>query len=100
MNEKDFLKIYIPALEKALENDEINTGFHVTLPIDYVPKDISKSVEIYMDNNYDKFKVLFDMEAAYFDAKNHNFEFIDGVQTSEYRAKLFETIADYKRGIE
>ncbi len=32
MKTQDFYKIYLPALEKALQNDDINEGFYVSRP--------------------------------------------------------------------
>ncbi|SDI09148.1 hypothetical protein [Chryseobacterium jejuense] len=36
MKPQDFYKIYLPALEKAFQNDGINDGFYVKGPEEYI----------------------------------------------------------------
>lgn len=45
MKTEDFYKIYIPALEKAFQNDSINWGFYVKSPEDYLDDEVSAQKE-------------------------------------------------------
>lgn len=98
MEDQLFFKYYIPALEIALTNENINHGYMVYGPDWYIEeKDIRDSIDLFEQNNYEKYYSLFDLVGLYFDAKSHNFSAVDGVDISIYKFKLNETIEEYKK---
>ncbi|TZF92343.1 hypothetical protein FW781_21640 [Chryseobacterium panacisoli] len=70
MKTEDFYKIYIPALEKAFQNDSINLVFYVKSPEDYLDDEVSAQIDQYSNENED---VFLEKGAYFFDAKSHNF---------------------------
>lgn len=80
METKDFYKIYIPALEKALENDSINAGFYVKPPEDYLGSELAKQVVEYLEEKEDSFT---EKVAYYFDAKSHHFPSIQNINIDD-----------------
>ncbi|MEJ5104994.1 hypothetical protein [Chryseobacterium sp. MYb328] len=93
MRSHDFYKIYLPALEKALQNDEVNEGFYVKGPEDYIDPKLIEKVTQYLEEYEDDFlkKV-----AYYFDEKSHNFPSIQGVDIEVYKEQLKSYISKLK----
>ncbi|MGE8553546.1 MAG: hypothetical protein ACN6OB_06355 [Chryseobacterium jejuense] len=85
MKPQKFYKIYLPALEKALQNDEVNEGFYVKGPEDYIDPECIEEITLYLEENEDGF---LEKVAYYFDAKSHNFPSIQGVDIEVYRKQL------------
>lgn len=94
MKTEDFYKIYIPALEKALQNDSINLGFYVKSPEDYLDDEVSAQIDQYSDENGD---VFLEKVAYYFDAKSHNFSFVQEVEIDLYKADLIAEMVRLKK---
>ena len=98
MNEKEFFSLYIPALEQALLNDDTNDDFSVLGP-DWFVKDKSKLEKIYSfeDENFEKYKSLFQNVAYYFGAKSHNFNTINGIKKEIFKNNLGVEILKLKK---
>ncbi|WP_080779089.1 hypothetical protein [Chryseobacterium phocaeense] len=94
MKEKDFYNIYIPALEKALENDNINYEFYVKSPEDYLDDDLSKKISNYLEENESSFT---EKVSYYFDAKSHNFPSILNINIEDYKANLIREMLEIKK---
>ena len=96
MKTEDFYKIYIPALEKAFQNDSINLGFYVKSPEDYLDLDdeLADKVEQYLEEHEDTF---LEKVAYYFDAKSHHFRSVQGVKIDLYKADLVAEIVKIKK---
>ncbi|HEY1056626.1 MAG TPA: hypothetical protein VGE24_15875 [Emticicia sp.] len=100
MEDNEFFKIYIQALEKALNNDEVNYGFYVYNPYDYIEDDILlKRLEKFESENYDRFSHFFDLVSFYFDAKSHNFDTVGKYSIYEYREKVVKELDFMKKKI-
>ncbi len=76
MDKASFFKIYIPVLEKSLQNDHKNYGFYVKSPEDYLCDSLAREIGEYLENNEDFFT---EKVGYYFDAKSHNFSKVQGV---------------------
>jgi hypothetical protein len=98
MNKLEFYNLYIPALIKALLNEDNWEQFNVKGPEHFL--DVSdqkqKGIEIYLDQVAGQDKFL-DSVACYFDAKSHGFSEIDGVKIEVYKSNLKNEIAKYKK---
>lgn len=98
MNQLEFYKYYIPALIKALVNENTGEQFNVKGPEHYfkVSDEKLKEIEIYLDKvaGHDKF---LDNVAYYFDAKSHGFNEIDKVKIEDYRKNLENEILKCKK---
>lgn len=97
MNEILFFKLYIAALELALNQDDNNLGFYVKGPEEFIDNNYMNDVEIFINSNYEKHKSLFDLVDVYFDALSHYSTQIDGISIESYKSKLIEIIDDYKK---
>ncbi len=93
MKTQDFYKIYIPALEKAFQNDGVNEGFYVKGPEDYINPESIEEVTRYLEENEDEF---LEKVAYYFDAKSHNFPSIQGVDIEVYKEQLKSYVLNLK----
>ena len=98
MNLNNFYSIYIPALEKALESDDVNYGFYVKDPSDYIQcsSDELKEIEIFLDKISGENNFL-DKVAYYFDAKSHNFPNIQGIEIEDYKEIIKKEIIALKK---
>ncbi|RFS17095.1 hypothetical protein [Emticicia sp. C21] len=97
MEDKEFFEIYINALEKALNNDEVNYGFSVYAPYDYIDDDaLLKRLEKFESDNYNRFSHFFDLIAFYFDAKSHYFDTVGKYSVEEYREKVIKELNTIK----
>lgn len=83
----DFYKLYIPALEQALKNDSVNTGFYVKPPEDYLDIELAKQVAEYLEEKEDAFT---EKVAYYFDAKSHYFPSIQNIHIDDYKEDLIK----------
>lgn len=103
MSQLDFYRYYIPALIKALTNENSWEQFNVKGPEHYlnISDEKQNEIEIYLDQIAGQDKFLDDV-AYYFDAKSHGFNEIDGVKIEDYRKNLENEILKYKKkyGIE
>jgi hypothetical protein len=92
-----FVQIYMEALEAALSNDNINLGFHVKGPEDYIDDRYIISAEVVISDNHDRYSKLFEMVDSYFDSLSHYSNDVDGIEAELVRDELFKFILDYKR---
>ncbi|SFQ02159.1 hypothetical protein SAMN04515674_108186 [Pseudarcicella hirudinis] len=57
MEDKEFFRIYLEALDKALANDEVNFGFNIYYSYDYIEEEtVLKQIENFEEENYNRFK--------------------------------------------
>ncbi len=97
MDDRDFFKNYIPALEIAL-SFEGNIPFSVKGPDWFIDDDkLRHELDLFEQSNFDKHEKLFQMVALYFDAWDHNFGEIDGVSIADYKKQLEAEIEVYKK---
>lgn len=97
MNDQEFFKHYIPALETSLAF-ESKEDFDVKGPDWFVEDEqIRNELDLFEQKNYERYKTLFDIVAYYLDARAHNFNEIDGVSLSDYKKKLELEIEIYKK---
>lgn len=97
MNDENFFKNYIPALEASLAF-ESKEDFDAKGPDWFVEDDqVRDELDLFEQKNYERYKSLFDMVAYYLDARAHNFNEIDGIILSEYKKKLEAEIEIYKK---
>lgn len=98
MNQLEFYEYYIPALIKALVNENTGEQFNVKGPEHYLNVSVEKQkeIEIYLDKVAGQDKFL-DNVAYYFDAKSHGFNEIDGVKIEDYRKNLENEILKCKK---
>ena len=98
MNKFEFYKYYIPALIKALMNENNWEQFNVKGPEHFlnVPEKKQKEIEKYLDQQAGEDQFL-DKVAYYFDAKSHGFPEIDGVKIEIFKKNLESEIFKYKR---
>ncbi len=101
MNKSDFYKLYIPALIKALLNEDNWEQFNVRSPEHFLNLPEQKIIEVekYLDKVAGKNKFL-DSVAYYFDAKSHGFDKINGVKIEIFRNNLEDKILKYKKKYE
>lgn len=98
MEDKEFFDIYLEALNKALDNDNVNYGFSVYNPNDYIEDELLlKKLESFEEMNYERFKNFFDLVSFYFDAKSHYFDSVGKFSIDEYRKKLIEASDTIKK---
>lgn len=93
MTLETFYSIYIPALEKALEQDDVNHGFYVKGPEHFIGEKPAAEIELFMDENPNDF---IDKVAYYFDAKSHNFPSIGNTPIEDYRRELLNEVTRIK----
>lgn len=91
----EFLKIYLPALEKALANDYINYGYYVKGPEDYIEERYLNQVDAFIKEN-SKYRDFFYTVAYYFDSKSHNFPKVGNVDIEICRIELIKQIDGLK----
>lgn len=87
MNDKIFFSYYIPALERAFEEDNVNYGFLVKQPSWFYPDSLRFDLEVYEDSHYLEYPIL-EKVAYYFDAKSHGFDMIDNTSIDDYKKNL------------
>ncbi|RXM49683.1 MULTISPECIES: hypothetical protein [unclassified Chryseobacterium] len=96
MKPQDFYKIYLPALEKAFQNDEVNDGFYVKGPEEYIDSIFLDEVTQYLEENEDAF---LEKVAYYFDAKSHYFPSINEIDIDVYKKELRDEILRIKMNL-
>ena len=98
MNQLEFYKYYIPALIKALFNENNCEQFNLKGPEHFldVSDEIQREIEIYLDKVAGQDQFL-DNVAYYFDAKSHGFNEIDGIKIEEFKQKLEDEINRYRK---
>ncbi|MDW9382600.1 hypothetical protein [Chryseobacterium sp. JV558] len=94
MKKEEFYKIYIPALEKAFQNDSINLGFYVKSPEDYIDDEVLCQIDQYLEENED---IFLENIAYYFDAKSHNFSSVQGIKIDLYKTVLIDEMVKIKK---
>jgi hypothetical protein len=95
MKQEDFFRIYLPALERALENDEINSGFYTKNPEDFIEEKYQQEIEEHIENT-DEYKFFLNWVIDYFDAKSHYFDSINDIPIYEFRNKIIVWIKKIK----
>lgn len=96
MTKKEFYSIYIPALEKAFNNDNVNYGFYVAPPEDYININQIDEINDYLDNTEDPF---IERVGYYFDAKSHYFSSIQNISIDKYKNSLIIEMNEKKGNI-
>ncbi|WP_347216329.1 hypothetical protein [Chryseobacterium sp.] len=96
MKPEEFYKIYLPALEKAFQNDDINEGFYVKGPEEYIDSIFLEEMTQYLEENEDEF---LEKIAYYFDAKSHNFPSIQGIDIEVYKKELIDGTLIIKKNL-
>lgn len=98
MKKKEFFKVYIWALEKALENDNINHGYMVSGPEWYIDdQDLRNQMDLFEESNFERYRSLFEKVAIYFDAKSHYFNEIGQINIEKYKDILQKEILAFKK---
>ena len=77
----------MPALEKALQNDDKNYGFYVKNPEDFIEEKYQTEVADFIENEA-KYTSFFNKVDYYFDAKSHNFSQVSGIDIDNYKSKI------------
>ncbi len=95
MEEIEFFKIYIPALESALANDSKNLGYHVKGPEDFVDERYLEDLDKFIQVN-SLYAEFIDEVGYYFDAKSHYVTKIASKDIDRYRQDLLDYIAVLK----
>ncbi|OIN55618.1 hypothetical protein [Arsenicibacter rosenii] len=92
MEQNVFFFHYLKALSKALENDNINYGYHVHGPDWFIDDDqLRNEIDLFEQTYSGKYKTFLEKVAIYFDAKSHYSKKIGSQDISEYKAYiLFE----------
>jgi hypothetical protein len=98
MNQLEFYQYYIPALTKALLNENNWEQFNVKGPEYFfsASNEKQKELEIYLNQAAGQDQFLDDV-AYYFDAKSHGFPEINGVKIEVFRERLTSEILMYKK---
>ncbi len=92
MNRAEFYKVYIPALKKALANDEVNLGYYVLGPEDYIKdENIASEVSDFIDKDEENAH-YYELIEYYFDAKSHNFPNLNGESLNKVKSKILNFI--------
>jgi len=98
MSESEFYLHYIPALLKALEEEDKWEQFNVRGP-DYflnLPVEKYREIDLYLDEMAGKSEFL-DNVAYYFDAKSHGFPDVEGVKIEKFRERIQSEILKLKK---
>lgn len=98
MEKENFYRYYIPALIKALSNEDKWEQFNVKGPEYFInlSDEKQREIEIYIDRMVGKDDFL-DSVAYYFDAKSHGFSEVDGVKIEIFKKNLESKILEYKK---
>jgi hypothetical protein len=96
MDIRQFYSIYLPALNKALQEDYKNYGFCVYSPEYYVGEDKLVEIESFIDNELANNKFV-NMVDEYFDAKSHNFKKMDGVDLDTIKDEIVKRMGELQR---
>lgn len=95
MEDSIFFKLYIPAVAKVLEQDTMD---EIHGPDRFIENEYSyRQVDEFEQENFERFKDLFEPVALYVDAINHNIAEIEGVPIGNYKEHLSHTLMDYAR---
>lgn len=97
MNEVFLLRTYIEALEKALENDDVNLGYLVKDYSFYIEDDdLLLQIENYIQTTL-KNKLFFELVEMYFFAKSHYQDSSNGIRLSIVKENIIDGIKNIKR---
>ncbi|WPV66704.1 hypothetical protein [Chitinophaga sp. LS1] len=96
MDIRFFYSIYLPALTRALNEDDKNYGFFVNSPESFIDKDIELEIESFIDNELAN-DIFINMVDEYFDAKSHYFKEMNGVDIDIVKNQIIEGISKLKR---
>lgn len=94
-----FYRYYIPALEQALSEENINKPIYsIKDPTQFLvgDKNILREIDLFLDDNAGK-NTFLDMVAYYFDAISHNFLTINNININDIRFLIWENIYDIKK---
>ncbi|MFK7814525.1 MAG: hypothetical protein AB8B59_18660 [Maribacter sp.] len=97
MNRIDFYKVYIPALELAFQNDDVNYGFHVKGPDHFIESNLVNQIDQFITDNEDTF---LENVAYYFDAKSHSFSSFEWVPIEFFKSNLVSEMQKIKKTIQ
>jgi len=98
MDRVNFYKIYLPALQKALDNDNSNHGFFVYPPEYYIDKMVEREVEYCMDVELGT-DVFIQQVEEYFDAKSHYALDVRGVPIQLVKEKILNEMHTIERSL-
>ncbi len=98
MLKEEFYSYYIPALMKALSNQDKWEQFNVKGPEFFLDtsNEKQKEIEIYIDKMVGKDSFLDDV-SYYFDAISHGFCEINGIKIETFKENLESKILEYKK---
>lgn len=94
-----FYKHYIPALEQALSEENINKSIYkIKDPTQFLAgdRDILREIDLFLDKTSGKNSFL-DMVAYYFDAISHNLSSINNRDINDIRILIWKNIYDIKK---
>jgi hypothetical protein len=92
----EFFKLYIPALEIALESDSQNLGYYVKGPEDYLDDSLLPSIDEFIESK-SAYSPFLDMVGIYFDARSHYFTEIDGENINHFKGRIANCLEKYKK---
>jgi hypothetical protein len=97
MEDKLFFKYYLPALELSLACENNLVDFSVNGPDWFIEDDVIRNeIDLFEQNNFEKYHSFFQMIANYLDARAHNFETIDNMNLHQVKEKIANEILFYK----
>lgn len=74
MTDREFFQIFIPALKKAINVENLN-NFQSIGPDWFIEeKEVLKEIDSYEKKNYPRFELFFDLVGKYMDLRSHNFD--------------------------
>jgi len=95
MEAVNFFKIYIPALEIALEESSFDGSFSAKGPDWWFPSEEYEKLDIFEQENSSNY-LIFSIVADYFDALAHNQNEVNGVSLENIKIQIKELIKLYK----
>ena len=98
MDDRTFFSYYIPALEKAFseENMDKDDSFDILSPNWFYPEKLWYELDEYENSHYDEYPVL-EHVAYYFDAYTHGFPAIFDMSFEEYKEHILKDIEIIKK---
>lgn len=90
-----FFKIYIPSLEKALEESCFDNSFSAKGPDWWFPEEKYKEMDVFEQDNSLNY-TIFSIVADYFDALAHNQKEVNGIVLGDLKLQIKEIIRQYK----
>lgn len=93
MDDKAFFSYYIPALEKAFSDENMDTeeSFNIVSPNWFYPKEVWDELDLFENSHYDEYPVL-EHVWYYFDAVSHGSPIIFDMKVEDYKDQIQEDI--------